>query len=157
MQTITLSESAVFTLRNQIKGYRMPITDRRLAAYRELVTAGIMEPVPGSESEYRFTEDGMEHREEILEREQDRIERERFAPPDASKLSEAARCLLGRISSGERVEITPSNRSDFRELATARIVILGHSFTGGGESVYRFTYWGWHRRYEILGCAKEAG
>ena len=46
---ITLSENAVFTLRNEIKGYRIPVTDRRLLAYRELATAGIMEPVPGSE------------------------------------------------------------------------------------------------------------
>jgi hypothetical protein len=157
MQTIALSESAVFTLRTQIRGYRMLVTDRRLAAYRELAAAGIMEPVPGSDTEYRFTEEGMEHREKILEREQDRIERERFEPPDADNLSETTRALLRRIVAGERIEVTPANRNAFRELAAARIVILGHSFTGGRESIYRFTYWGWHRRHEILSCAKEGG
>ncbi len=62
---IALSSSAVFTLRNEITGYRMPVTDRRRAAYRELAAAGIMEPVPGSESAYQFTEEGLAHREAI--------------------------------------------------------------------------------------------
>jgi hypothetical protein len=55
----------------------------------------------------------------------------------------------------ERVEVTKANRPAFRELAAARIVILGHSFLDGEESAYRWTYWGWHRRFELSGCAKE--
>ena len=114
MQTVTLSESAVFTLRNQIKGYRMPVTERRLAAYRELVAAGIMEPMPGSDMEYRFTEDGTKHAEGILEREAERIERERFEPP-VGDLSELARERLRRYLAGDR-EVTEANRPAYREL-----------------------------------------
>ena len=72
-------------------------------------------------------------------------------PPDASDLSETANALLRRIVSGERVEITRRNRPAFRELAAARILILGHSFTKGDESVYKFTYWGYKRRFELAG------
>jgi hypothetical protein len=153
MQTVKLSESAVFTLRNEIRGYRMPVTDRRLAAYRELAAAGIMEPVPGSESEYRFTEEGMEHREEILEREQDRIERERFELPDGD-LSESARERLRRHLAGDR-EVTEANRPAYRELVAARVMIPVHSFVGGREAEYRLTYWGHERRYELAGIARD--
>ena len=43
MQTITLSENAVAVLCLRMKGLRMPATDNRLEAYRELIEAGIME------------------------------------------------------------------------------------------------------------------
>jgi len=150
MQTIALSANAVAVLRFEIKGYRSKVPGRRLPAYRELAAAGIMEPVPGSELEYRFTAEGMEHREAIVERETERIEREEFEPPDASNLSEAAGRLLRRIVTGEHVEITPRNRPALRELSAARIVMLGHSFARGNESVYRFTYWGWKQRFELV-------
>ena len=81
LQTIALSETAVAVLRFEIKGWRAKNREGRLPAYRELAAAGIMEPVPGSELEYRFTAGGMKHREAILEREADRIERERYEPP----------------------------------------------------------------------------
>ena len=45
MQTVALSENAVAVFRLRVKGLRMPPTERRLPAYRELVEAGIMEPV----------------------------------------------------------------------------------------------------------------
>lgn len=151
MRTIALSESAVATLRFHIKGWKTRVKDQDLPAYRELVDAGIMEP---DGERFRFTEDGWARREEILRAEEDRIERERFAPPDVSRLSVAAMDLLRRIASGERVEVTGVNRPLFRELAAARIVVLGHSFIRGAESHYRFTYWGWHRRFEILAGAK---
>ena len=81
MQTIALSEFAVAVLRFEIKGWRMKNRAGRLSAYRELTAAGIMEPVPGSQMEYRFT---ARHgaRDAILVSEADRIERERFEPPD---------------------------------------------------------------------------
>jgi hypothetical protein len=151
---IALSENAVAVLRFEIKGWRPKNKESRLPAYRELAAAGVMEPVPGSELEYRFTAEGWERREEILRDEEDRIERERFEPPDASNLSETARALLRRIISDERVEITTGSRPAFRELAAARIIILRHTFARGDESGYRFTYWGWNQRYEILDCAK---
>jgi hypothetical protein len=155
MQTVMLSESAVATLRLHIEGEKRPASQRNLAAYHELVEAGIMEPVPGPERSYRLTAEGREHREAILERETERIERERFAPPDASNLSGAARELRRRLISG-RVEVIPENRPAFRELAAARIILLGHSFDGGPESYYRWTYHGWHRRFEPLAGTKEA-
>ena len=155
MPTVMLSEFAVATLRLHIEGEKTPANERNLAAYRELVEAGIMEPVPGLERFYRLTAGAREHREAILERETDRIERERFDPPDASHLSGAARELLVRMISA-RVEVTPENRPALRELAAARIILLGHSFAGGPESFYRWTYHGWHRRFQLVACAKEA-
>src|SRR5438046_2039637 len=99
-ETIALSETAVAVLRLRIKGHRVPVRERDLGAYRELAAAGIMEPVSGpdgdAEAEFRFTGDGWARREEILREEQDRIERERYEPPNASNLSKAARELLRR-------------------------------------------------------------
>ena len=155
MQTVTLSEMAVAVLRLHVEGERMPANERNRPAYQQLVKAGIMEPVPGLEGVYRLTADGREHRDSIVERETERIERERFDPPDASHLSGAARELLRRLISA-RVEVTPEDRPAFRELMAARIILLGHSFAGGPESSYRWTYHGWHRRFELLGGAKEA-
>jgi len=87
-ETFALSESAVAVLRFRVKGYRMKVTDSSAEAFRELATAGIMEPVPGADSnpeaEYRFTEDGWARRQELLSEAEQRIERERFEPPDAS-------------------------------------------------------------------------
>jgi hypothetical protein len=99
VETVRLSAAAV--LRFEIKGWRSKVKERRLPAYRELADAGIMEPGPGSEFEYRFTAEGMKHREAILERESDRIERERYEPPDGN-LSEPARELLRRHLEGDR-------------------------------------------------------
>jgi hypothetical protein len=156
MQTMTLSELAVAVLRLHVEGERRPANDRNLRAYRELVEAGIMEAEPDSERIYRLTAEGREHREAIVEQETDRIERERFEPPDASNLSAAARELLRQLIA-ERVEVTPENRSAFRELAAARIILLGSSFARGAESAYHWTYWGWHQRHELLACAKAVG
>ncbi len=94
MLTITLSAQAVAVLRFEIRGWKAKDPARRLSAYRELAAAGIMETVPGSEGAYRFTREGLEHGGAILEREAERIERERYEPPDASRLSHAARELF---------------------------------------------------------------
>ena len=155
MQTVTLSEAAVATLRFEIKGWKKRVRDQDLPAYRELVAAGIMEPVSGT-GDYRLTEWGRVNGQEVVEREYDRIERERYEPPDASGLSEAAWALLEEMATTERVEVTPENRPSFRELAAARIIVLCHTFAHGDESGYQFTYNGWHRRFEILDRAKES-
>jgi hypothetical protein len=97
----------------------------------------------------------MEHREEILERESDRIERERYEPPDGD-LSEVATAMLRRIASGERVTVDATNRPVFRELAAARVVTFGSSFAGGPESAYRFTYWGWKLKDELIARVRQA-
>jgi hypothetical protein len=160
MQT-TLSPDAVAVLRFEIKGYRSKSPERRLPAYRELTDAGIMERVPGSETEYRFTEDGMRHREEILEREAERIERERYEPPDVSHLdvshlSEAAWGLLRRRIRGDDLAVTPGNLPAYRELAEARIMEPVSGFAAGPESSFRFTYWGWARRDEWIAPPGES-
>jgi hypothetical protein len=153
MQSLTLSEAAVAIFGLRAKGLRVPATARRLAAYRELSDAGIMEPDGDG---FRFTEAAWSRREELLREAVDSIERDRYEPPDASGLSDSARELLERIASGDRIEITPGNLSAFRELAAARIILLCSSVAGGPESVYRWTYWGWHQRFELSACAKEA-
>ena len=136
MQTIRLSEAAVATLRFEIKGWKERVRDQDLPAYGELVEAGIMEP---DGERFRFTEDGLARRQAILDRESERIERERYEPPDASGLSEAARELLRRYLAGDRA-ITESNRPTYRELVAARVMIPVHTFVGGREAAYRLTY-----------------
>jgi hypothetical protein len=155
MRDVTLSATAVAVLRFRIRGHKMPVNEQRLGAYQELVDAGIMEP---DGKDFRFTEDGVQHREAILEREADRIERERYEPPDASNLSEAARALLRRRLGGED-EVTDSNQAAYRELAAARIMIPLSGFAGGTVSRYIFTYWGWCMRFDLAGtqCATEGG
>jgi hypothetical protein len=155
MPPIALSASAVAVLRFEIKGWRAKNPAGRLPAYRELAAAGIMEAVPGSESEYRFTEEGMRHREAILEREAERIERERYEPPDGD-LSESARERLRLYLAGDR-QVTAENRPAYRELAAARVMIPVHTFVGGREAEYRLTYWGWQRRCELAGTADAQG
>jgi hypothetical protein len=150
-ETVQLSETAVAVLRFEIKGYRSKNPERRLPAYRELAAAGIMEPVPGSESEYRFTELGLEWREEILDREQERIERERFDRPDTN-LSEAAMERLRLHLGGDR-KVTEENHPVYRELEAARVMIHSRPFVGGDD--YRLTYWGWKLKDELIACAKE--
>jgi len=136
-ETFALSESAVAVLRFRVKGYRMKVTDSSLEAFRELSAAGIMEPVPGAndnpEADYEFTEDGWTRRQELLSEAEERIERERFEPPDASNLSEAARELLRRRLAGDR-EVTDANRPLYRELMAARIMYPVLTWVGGSES-----------------------
>ncbi len=63
MQTVTLSKSAHAVLRLCAKGLRLPVTDRRPEAYRELADAGIMQP---DGDDFRLTEDGWARREELI-------------------------------------------------------------------------------------------
>ena len=150
MQTIALSAKAVAALRFRIKGWRFPIGERDRDAFRELVEAGIMET---DGEDFRFTAEGWAHREALLAEAEDRIERERFEPPDASHLSEAARELLRTCIAGNYPEGDETNRPAYRELVEARIMMPMGSFTKGDECVFRFTYWGYRLRFEILGGA----
>src|SRR4051812_35314212 len=92
--------------------------------------------------DFRFTADGWARREELLHEAEERIELERYKPPDVSSLSEAARELLRHRLSGGR-EVTDANRPIYRELVAARIMVPVHSFLGGREAAFHFTYWGW--------------
>jgi hypothetical protein len=144
-KTIALSESAVALPRYRGKKWPIKVKESQLLGYQELVDPGIMAP---DGNDFRFTEDGYANREELLRDAEDRIERERFEPPDASNLSEAARDLLRRRLAGDR-EVTDANRPLYRELVAARIMIPIHSFIGGPESAFHFTYWGWEVRLEF--------
>jgi hypothetical protein len=149
MQTITLSANAVALLRFRVKKWPMKVREQDWAGYQELVDAGIMVP---DGDDFKFTEDGWARQHERLSEAEDRIERERYEPPDASDLSDAARELLRTCSAGNCPDGDETNRPAYRELVKARIMIPLGSFTKGDECVFRFTYWGWKRRFEILDC-----
>jgi hypothetical protein len=146
MQTIALSADAVAKLRFRVKGWHSPIREGDRDGFHELVEAGIMEP---EGEDYRFTEQGWSHREELLAEAHDRIERERYDPPDASNLSEAARRLLRTCIESGCPEGQETNRPAYRELVKARIMIPMGSFTQGDECVFRFTHLGWRQRFEL--------
>jgi hypothetical protein len=67
---ITLSEEAVTLLQIILATSRVEVTPANLETYRELVRAGIMDPVStfarGPESLFRFTEEGWNRRDEWL-------------------------------------------------------------------------------------------
>jgi hypothetical protein len=155
METLKLSANAVAVLRFRVKGWPMKVRGLDLSAYRELVDAGIM---ARDGDDFRFTEEGWAHREELLRDAEDRIERERFEPPDASNLSESARDLLRACIDANCPDGDEANRPAYRELVKARIMMPMGSFTKGDEIVFRFTYWGYKRRFELAGmsCDKEA-
>ena len=121
----------------------MPVTEQRRAAYLELVAAGIMAP---DGEEFRFTDDGWARRDQVLDVEQDRIERERYAPPQGQLSRKANRllreCVERGIPIGDRW-----NRPAFRELVKARVMVPCGSFTLGDECVFRWTYWGHRMRF----------
>jgi hypothetical protein len=71
-------------------------------------------------------------------------------------LSESAMHLLRRlVLTDDRVEVTPDNKEDYRELAAAGIMYPVSGMTRGPEANFRFTDEGWGRRHEIL--ARPAG
>jgi hypothetical protein len=154
LDTITLSESAVAVLRFRVKGWRFPVREQDRNAFEELMAAGILER---DGDDYRFTAEGFEQRKELLAEAEDRIERKRYEPPDASDLSAAARGLLRACIAGPYPDGDETNRPAYRELVKARIMIPMGSFTQGDECVFRFTYWGWKRRFEFaeIACAQE--
>ncbi len=154
MATAGLSDSAVALLHFKLQGLRVPITEQRLPAFRELAAAGLMEPVSAAETEFRMTEAGLRHGTEIVWAERDRIERERYAPPDKD-ISDAARETLRRHLAGER-KVTPENLPAYRELAGARIMTPLNGFVGGPEASFRLTYWGYQRRFELAGIEATA-
>jgi len=151
-ETFALSELAVPVLRFRVNGYRIKVTDRSREAFRKLAAAGIMEPMTGADgnpvADYQFTDDGWARRQELLSAAEERIEQERFAPPDASNLSETARALLRRRLADDR-ELTNANRPLYRALVAARIMYPVSTWVGGPESVFRFARAGWERRAEV--------
>lgn len=157
MPNLALSANAVAVLRFEIRGYRSRVPGRRLPAYRELAAAGIMELVPGSEAEYRLTEDERARREELLADAEAHWLNLIPRLPDRVKLSEAARKTLRRHLSGDD-EVSDANRLAYRELARAGIMTSVGTFTKGDDCVFRFTSRGWERRFEFaeMACARES-
>jgi hypothetical protein len=139
-----LSEAAVALLRFRVMGRRFQIREPDHAAYQELINARIME---SDGDDYKFTDEGWARREEILREEEERIECERFDPPDGDNLSQAARELVSRRLAGDD-RVTAENLEAYRELAAARIMYPVSTWAGGPESVFRFTPAGWERRDE---------
>jgi hypothetical protein len=151
-ETIALSPAALAVLRFRTKGYQMPVTEQRLPAFRELVAAGIMEPVPdaegSAEADFRFTTDDPKRREAWLDAAEAYQRSLEPRLPERIDLSEGAKSLLRRLVAGDRVEVTAETKPVYRELATTGIMAPLSTFARGPESAYRFTHWGWERRFE---------
>lgn len=84
LQADSLSESAVAVLRATLRGRKNQVRKIDLPEYRELAAAGLMEP-HGDGS--RLTEEGRASGLQVVGRETERNERERYAPPDVRGLS----------------------------------------------------------------------
>ena len=114
MQTIALSKCALAVLRLRAKGLRLPVTDPRLEAYRELADAGIMEP---NGEDFRFTEDGWAQREELIGAAEAHLRSLEPRLPERIELSRTARRTLARYLAGDK-EVTDANRDAYREPRT---------------------------------------
>ena len=146
LQTVRLSKSALAVLRLRAKGLRLPVTERRLAAYRELADAGIMELEADN---FRFTEDGWARREELISAAEDQIRSLEPRLPKRIEISRAARRTLARHLAGNK-EVTDANRDAYRELARAGIMESVGTFIRGDDCVFQLTHQGWERRHEFL-------
>lgn len=72
-------------------------------------------------------------------------------------LSNAALALFRLHLEHRRTIDVDSNRETYRELARTGLMVAGHSFAGGDESIYRLTKEGFEQKAELLARAKEAG
>jgi hypothetical protein len=145
MQTVILSKSALAVLRLRAKGVRLPVTDRRLEAYRELAEAGIMEAVG---DEFHFAADGWERREEFISAAEAHLRRLEPRLPERIELSRAARRTLARHLAGNK-DVTDANRDAYRELARAGVMEPVGTFIKGDDCVFQLTHQGWERRHEF--------
>jgi hypothetical protein len=130
-KAIALSRNARALITRRLAGEEVELTDENRGAYERLAVAGFTEP--GST---RLTAEARRRQREFL-------------PHDGS-LSAEAIDLLRKYLAGD-CEVNDTNRAAYRELAAAGVMIAGHSFVGGDESVYRFTEEGWMRRFELAG------
>jgi hypothetical protein len=119
-----------------LSGEEIELTDRAIAACRELERAGLLDT--GST---RPTRAALSRRRE-------------FPPPDGP-LSKAAMAQFHRYLAGDR-DVTDDNRAAYRELAAAGLMAAGHTFRDGDESIYQLTKEGFERKAEILACAQAS-
>ena len=76
---------------------------------------------------------------------------------ETTTLSEAALALLRlHLVQHGQVGVDATNRELYRELERAGVMAVGHSFSGGRDSIYRLTKEGFERKAELLACAKES-
>ena len=76
---------------------------------------------------------------------------------ETTTLSEAALALLRlHLEQHGQVGVDATNRELYRELERAGVMAVGHSFSGGRDSIYRLTKEGFERKAELLACAKES-
>jgi hypothetical protein len=146
MQTVVLSKSALAVLRLRAKGLRLPATDARLEAYRELADAGIMKP---DGDDFRFTADGWARREETIDAAEARLRSLEPRLPERIELSRAARRTLARHLAGHK-QVTDANRDAYRELARAGIMESVGTFIKGDDCVFQLTHQGSERSHEFL-------
>jgi hypothetical protein len=146
MQTATLSKSALAVLRLRAKGLRLPITDERLGAYRELADAGIMER---DGDNYRFTADGWSRREALISAAEAHLRSLEPTLPERIEISRAASLTLARHLAGDK-EVADTNRDAYRELARAGVMVSVGTFIKGDDCVLQLTHQGWERRQELL-------
>ena len=151
---IALSESAVALLRFRVKKWPMKIREQDRPGYQELVDAGILEP---DGDDYRFTDDGGRGGRNCSARRKSGSSGNGTSRRMRVDLSEAARELLRTCIAGNCPDGDETNRPAYRELVKARIMIPMGSFTKGDECVFRFTYWGWKRRYELAEMSCTTG
>ncbi len=72
-------------------------------------------------------------------------------------LSESALALLRlHVERKGKIPVDDATRKPYRELARAGLMMAGHSFVGGDESIYVLTEEGFERKAELLACAKES-
>jgi hypothetical protein len=140
-----LSKSALSVLRVRAKGLRLPVTDGRLKAYRELAGPGIMEP---DGDDFRFTADGWARREETITAAEAHLRSLEPRLPERIEISRAARSTLARHLAGDK-EVTDANRDAYRELAQAGIMVSVGTFIKGDDCVFQLTHQGWERRHEF--------
>ncbi len=145
MQAVTLSENAIAVLRFRSKGWPWKVSEGNVAAFQELAAAGIMEP---DGDDFRFTDNGRARRQEILAAAEAHLRSLDPQLPERIDLSRAATRTLARHMAGDK-EVTNANREAYRELARAGIMVPVSTFIGGSESLFRFTWQGWERRYEF--------
>lgn len=72
-------------------------------------------------------------------------------------LSPAAVALFRRhVERQGQIPVDDSTRETYRELARAGLMQPGSTFRDGPESIYRLTQYGFERKAELCGCAKES-
>jgi hypothetical protein len=154
MQPVKLSKEARQLLRRRGSGEHIDVMPSNLEAYRELASAGMMEPVSGRlgnrESFFRLTEEG------------GRLANAEAAAEHLPHLSDQALGLLqthltaiGLRNGAASGKPTDRTRAAYRELARAGLMGACSSFAGGPESSYKLTEEAFERRAELLAIRRS--